>query len=185
MFNRPLNFALIALLATASIACTSNEITTNLELAVDAAIAIAPAVETAANLPLETQTIVSAYLAVTQTCLDTAAATLDQPNVNRPAAAAQITAACAAAVSHSPALPPGTPANVVAAVGAISQALAKFLQSIHTATPPPALALLKGAPAFGFLPANTGPDNVKPTRADRKRLARIREKLRKLQPPAK
>lgn len=150
-------------------ACSPDQITSSLELAVDAAIAAGPAVEAAAGVPADTQQIVGEYLDAAETCLSEAAAALDAAPARPSATAAQIAAVCSATLEKSPALPAGTPASVTAAVNAVATALAKFLGSV----PMPSPAGLPPSGASSFFAAQA-PVKVK---VDRKRLTRIHSKL--------
>ncbi len=115
-------------------ACVSaDQITRDLELAVDAAIAAAPAVEVSANVPPATQAIVAAYLGLVQTCLKAAAGAETTTGITA-AGAAAIAAACGSSLTASPTLPTGTAANVVTAVTAVSASLSVFLQALPSPT---------------------------------------------------
>ena len=168
---RPAKFFLIPGLCLGLCACTSDQVTTSLELAVDAMIAAAPAVEIAANVPPATQTAIANYLAFTETCLASAQSVLANKTATVATIAAQIAASCSADELKSPVLPAGTPQNVVTAVNAVSSALGTFLGNIPKASS----SLYAGGPTvssfFGTAPVAT---KVKP---DRKRLDRIKTKL--------
>lgn len=169
-FSTRCSIALLTLPALFLTACTADQVTTSLELAVDAALAAAPAIEQAAGVAPDTQQAVSGYLALTQTCLVSAESVL---SAGRPvaSAAAAVADACSANALQSPVLPSGTPSNVVSAVNAVAKALSVFLNSV-----PKSAAIYLSHPEFasGFAgkPAKA--------KADKKRLARIRRKLEKL-----
>ena len=174
--TRALNSSIALSLAACLLlaACSSDQITASLELAVDAAIAAAPAVEAAAGVSPDVQGIVSNYLGATETCLTSADGVLGSATVNAGAAAAQIAAACSADLLKGPALPAGTPTNVILAVQALSQALAKFLSAIPS-TKTVSLYLAHPAMVSGF----AGPQRSSSAKLklDRKRLVRIHAKL--------
>lgn len=119
-------------------ACSPDQIAQSLDAAVNAAVAVAPAIEKAANVPADTQAIIGNYLAATQGCLASASATLRQTGLTARQQAIAITAGCVDAVAKSPALPAGTPANVVAAVQTVVSALSGFLNMFAAPAAPTA-----------------------------------------------
>lgn len=142
-------------------ACSGDNITKYLELAVDAAIAATPAIETVAGVAPATQQQIATYLNLVEGCL-TAAAGAESPTGITAAGAAAVTAACASNLIASPNLPAGTPTEVVAAIAAVANAISTFLQQL------PAASVQKVALASG---------KTAKFKLDTKRMASIKAKL--------
>jgi hypothetical protein len=112
-------------------ACSADQITTTLELAVDAAIAATPAIEAAAHVSPQIQATVSAYLTTAETCLTDADSAVNAPGATPASTAAAIAGSCGNAVIQTPGFPQGTPSAIVAALGAVASAIATFLQNLQ------------------------------------------------------
>lgn len=115
-------------------ACSGDQITTTLELAVDAAIAATPAIEAAAHVSPQMQAMVSAYLATAETCLADADSAVNAAGATPASIAAAIAGSCGSAVTQTPGFPQGTPTAIVAAVGAVASAIATFVIHLQATT---------------------------------------------------
>lgn len=169
-----MNTKAISLLLVSSlflVACRSDEVSKNLELAVDAAISAMPSISLAANISPETQTTIFNYMQAVQGCLTVSATRLDQVNKDVAAVATDIAGACALSLLQSPALPSGTPTNITAAVASVAAALSVYIQSMPKHT---AMILSHPELMSGFF------DQAKKAHVDHKRLKRVRRKLKEL-----
>ena len=144
--KRTLTIAAV-LIGTMLVGCTQNQVIVSLETAATAAIAVAPAIETAASVPAGTQTVIGNYLVLVSECLNSASTVIGaNPPATLEQEAVAIGAACAANVGQSPVLPAGTPTNIVAAV----KTVASTIQALLNALPPKPAA---SANAMGIAPA--------------------------------
>lgn len=149
MFTKTYRSALVFALCISLAACTSDQITTTLEAAVEAAIA-ADTIARPADRP---------YLDVTQGCLDAAVSIL--ASTQAPAVkAGLISSICAAAVAAE--------SNAPVTVQAVSAALNAFLRVVAQTSA--AIQFSNPAAVNAFLGA-------KAAQPSRKKLRRIREKL--------
>ena len=160
---------LLALLSLT--ACNADQITTTLELVVDAAIAAAPAVEASAGVAPLTQQIIATYLQGAQQCTAAAATTLASGTATPAQKAAAVAGECAGLLA--PDLPAGTPAATVNAVAAVANALSQFLAQLNSTK----LAMVLSHPelARGFEGASK-----QATAINMKRVRRIQSKAAKL-----
>jgi hypothetical protein len=118
----------IALLALT--ACTSDQVTSSILTALNAALAVEPAVAKAANVDAATQVMIAGYLDDARKCATVAATALKVKPVVQARVAAAVAAGCATVAAGSPNLPKGTPANVVAAVQAVASAISAMLGNV-------------------------------------------------------
>jgi hypothetical protein len=164
--KRTLTIAAV-LIGTMLVGCTQNQVIVSLETAATAAIAVAPAIETAASVPAGTQTVIGNYLVLVSECLNSASTVIGaNPPATLEQEAVAIGAACAANVGQSPVLPAGTPANIVAAV----KTVASTIQALLSALPKTAAS----ANAMGIVPAR--PAGV-PVHVDASKLNNVNKAL--------
>jgi hypothetical protein len=154
--------ALLMLAVMLCAACGAAEVVNGLELAIDAAEAVLPAIAAAANLPPATITLIDNYLAAVATALSKTSALLASGSPSD-VEASQIVALFASAVA--PALPAGTPQSVAAAVQAVGNAVANFLAQFQVSTTP------AGGTAFA---ASKKLSSVKLTAEQRKKAAQLK-----------
>jgi hypothetical protein len=155
-------FLVLAVLLCA--ACGAAEVVTGLELAIDAAEAVLPAIATAANVPPATVTLIDNYLAAVATALSQTSALLASSSASGTAVeAGQITALFAQALV--PVLPAGTPQAVAAAVQAVGKAVANFVAQFTATTTPAGGTAFAAAKRLG---------SVKLTKAQRAKVVALK-----------
>lgn len=131
--------------------CSSSQVVTDLEVAVDAVSVALPVLGGVAGLPPAVATAVEGYLSAVNNCLAQASTILAEPNLTDAQKAAQITAACTTAAV------PNVPAQYQALANAIANVagdLAKFLAGLPTGT----VALTPGASHAGKTTKFSGRD---------------------------
>lgn len=124
-------FVSLLFFSTACTTSAADNITTTLELAVDAALAAAPSLEAVAGANPAVVAAVTTALTAAEACLNAAQNTLTGTSTVSSVGAAQIIAACATAVL--PSVPAGTPSNVAAAIAALGNAISTFIGSLPKA----------------------------------------------------
>jgi type III secretory pathway lipoprotein EscJ len=120
-------------------ACSQNDVVTSLQLSVDAASVALPIVAQSAGITPALENQLEAYLQATNTAISQASTILAGTGTPQQKSAAIVAAFSTDAV---PVMPAGTPLAVVQAIQAVSQDVAKFLQT--TAAPAPAAAVFGG-----------------------------------------
>lgn len=171
MIHRTSRIALTVLLAAslvATVACNLSSAVKNLQFVIAAAEVVLPVVLAGSTVPLsaDTKAQIIAYLTAVGDATDASAAILTDTTKTNAQKAAAIASAFSGAIA--PNLPPGTPANIVAMVHAVSDAIAKFLTSVAAKGPPSTVAM-----AEAQVPA-------KVSRADKQALGEIGQRARVL-----
>lgn len=153
--------SLVAAVMLTCVACSQNDVITSLQLSVDAASVALPLVAQSAGITPALEIQLENYLQATNTAISQASTILAGPGTPQEKSAAILAAFSADVI---PVMPAGTPLAVVQAIQAVSQDVAKFLQT--TATPATAKAVFGG----------TAPKAVKIDAATIQKLNKIKAK---------
>jgi len=160
-----LRSALVIPLVFALLACSSNQVITDLELAVDAVEVALPLIGPSAGLPADLEAQIEKYLSATGTAVAQASDILAGSNTDAQKAAAIAAAFAGIAVPIVPARYQG----IASAVQRVAVLVANFLVSLPTAAPNPNVRTqdVGGAVSSKRTPVSS---------SDRQRLAQIKAK---------